>query len=102
MIQDIRCVKLTAVGFIVHLIDMDRDLVVSNLDGASWPERDLWVSAWAATGASLEGGLEHVTSVSMFSFASDLKGLVLTCPGAGGGQGPADPLGAGGGGTYGG
>jgi len=31
----------------------------------------------------------------------ELKGLVLTCPGAGGGQGPADPLGGGGGGTYG-
>lgn len=31
-----------------------------------------------------------------------VTGLVLTCPGAGGGQGPLDPEGGGGGGTYGG
>lgn len=30
------------------------------------------------------------------------RGLVITCPGAGGGPGPADPLGGAGGGTYGG
>ena len=31
-----------------------------------------------------------------------LRGIVVTCPGAGGGPGPNDPLGGGGGGTYGG
>lgn len=48
-----------------------------------------------------DGNQEVVGLLAAPECAEGFRGLVLTCPGAGGGQGPADPLGGGGGGTYG-
>eukprot|EP00746_Dinoflagellata_sp_MGD_P137229 gnl/MRDRNA2_/MRDRNA2_71051_c0_seq1.p1 gnl/MRDRNA2_/MRDRNA2_71051_c0~~gnl/MRDRNA2_/MRDRNA2_71051_c0_seq1.p1 ORF type:complete len:397 (+),score=51.98 gnl/MRDRNA2_/MRDRNA2_71051_c0_seq1:68-1192(+) len=48
-----------------------------------------------------QGGSNLVGLLSSPPSSCPLVGLVLTCPGAGGGPGPADPMGGGGGGTYG-